>query len=346
MNKTLALFILCFWINTNLIHSQITITDIEKTTEEEVVLKPAPYDSINDWRFHSFRENYKVSEYKKYIGLQIYLPPKSELDNDKSYYQSAQNSLYSPKLTKIKMGGIDHDSLATFIYKPIYYSYQTSGVYNPSTNDYSWQKTGIQPDASETNDTYYTILDVIYGKKLDSINDFMYKSLRGLYDMKAKTRVFVLSPSDELLDQKPSYIFLLKNNKTGDLLYCFRKIDAFVLVPYFVKQKSLCEGVDFIYDKDYTITQIDPRYIVKYENEQGYGENKEKKVNIEPLSKWSCSAVTLLKPSYKIHYILNNTKGEQVALENLDDFIDTESYNKRESEKKLQYQQLAAKKKQ
>lgn len=303
----------------NLVHSQVTVTEIEKI-EEKIVLKPAAYDSINNWNRHE-----KVSDYKQYIGLQIYLPSKFDRPDPKNPSHCANNFLFSLK---------PNDSLKTFVYKPFTYNFsEYRGNYEPPL-----MKTIVCSDANEINNTYFTILDVIYGEKLKS-----YLRSLGSIDFGC----------DQNGSLRYTYMFLLKNDKTGDLLcspgnnfYGNTHANDFILVPYFVKQKSLYQGVDFIFDENNMYTMSDYRQIEKYEDNSGYEREREKEVIINPKSKWRCSDVTLLKPSYKLHYILNNDKGEQIALTNLRGFIDAKSYTKREADKKLQQQQLAAKNKQ
>ena len=320
IKKTLLLFNIFLLANINSLYSQVTITEIEKI-EEKIISKPVAYDSINDWGNH----HEKVSDYKQYIGLQIYLPPKFERPNPKNPTHCVNNFLFSLK----------PDSLKTFVYKPYTYIYiESGGSYEPVST-----KLIVCSDANEINNTYFTILNVIYGEKLNSY-------------LKSMGRIDYDSDCNSI--NRYNYMFLLKNDKTGDLLYSpgtnFRGMTThdvdFILVPYFVKQKSLYQGVDFIFDEDDIDTMSDFRQIEKYEDNSGYEREREKEVVINPKSKWRCSDVTLLKPSYKLHYILNNDKGEQIALTTLNSFIDAKSYTKREADKKLQYQQLAAKNKQ
>lgn len=321
MIKKILFFKLFLLTSTNSLYSQVTTTEIEKI-EEKIISKPAAYDSINDWS----SDHEKLSDYKKYIGLQIYLSPKFKRPDPKNPSHCENNFLFALK---------PNDSLKTFVYKPFTYNYsEYRGSYEPIRT-----KTIVCSDANEINNTYFTILNVIYGINLNSY----FKSL-GRIDYDSECNGF----------GRYDYMFLLKNDKTGDLLYSpgtnFRGNTShdkdFILVPYFVKQKSLYQGVDFIFDEDNTHTMSDSRQIEKYEDNSGYEREREKEVIINPKSKWRCSDVTLLKPSYKLHYILNNDKGEQIALTDLGGFIDAKSYTKREADKKLQYQQLVAKNKQ
>lgn len=349
--KLILSFCTSFFIaGTNLIYSQITITEVEKT-EERIVLKPAPYDSLKNWEYHE-----KLGDNKQYIGLQIYLPPTP--NKSIGVYPGSQNNfLFSIKpsiiKTNVKSSFTDYnstkweehvyDSLVTFVYNPFHYYYGGNMV-------------GVCSDSATISNTYFTIINVIYGKKLDSILRFMENAF---HDFKKQKRgnIFIPNIRNEIsynYNDRPSYIFLLKNNKNNDSLYCFYNSN-FILVPYFVKQKDLYQNINLIYDDEKTDygtfknsfrEEFDTRFNVKYEDDNGHEKSTGKKVVLAPGSKWICKEVTLLKPSFKIYYILKNDKDEQIALTDFKGFIDEKVYTKRESDKKLQYQLLVAKQKQ
>lgn len=363
--KLIFFFCVSFLFGINLLYCQITITEIEKT-EERIVLKPTPYDSLKDWEDHE-----SLDDYKQYIGLQIYLPPRSNMALD-DWQSSPNNFLFSIKPSIIKtnvktshrfkisdMGSGSwkehiYDSIITFVYKPFQYSYRFGGDVYSEDDDDDKSIVGICSDSNQISNTYFTILNVIYGKRLDSIIMFMRNTIWDLEKQKNK-KMFIHKEKFSYSDYSgiPSYIFLLKNNITNDSLYCFDNAE-FILVPYFIKQKSLYQDVNLIYDdekegatvRNNTLEEFDTRFDVKYEDNNGVEESTGKKVLIEPGSRWYCSNVTLLKPTYNIYYILKNDKDEQVALTKLDGFIEENTYKKREADKKLQYQQLLAKQKQ
>ncbi|MFZ4548812.1 MAG: hypothetical protein ACOYN4_15295, partial [Bacteroidales bacterium] len=111
----------------------------------------------------------------------------------------------------------------------------------------------------------------------------------------------------------------------------------------------LFQNASFIYDDERfygnsnpTLNEFDIRNFEKYEDENGIETSRGKKVTVSPGSKWLCSNVTLMKPSYDIYYILENDKGEQIALSKLNGFISTNDYLKRAADKKLQKEQLLA----
>ncbi len=350
--KTQITFCILFIISVQFCYSQITITEIKKS-EEKIALKPEPYDSLIKWEYKE-----RLGDYKQYIGLQVYLPPISNKPIG-DWTSSQNNFLFSLKSAIIKTNvksihryystnkWVEHvyDSLITFVYEPFHYYYGGNGA--------GGRMVGVCSDSAKVSNTYFTILNVIYAEKLDSIFRYMRNTLYEFEEQK-RYNIFVPRFRDEISGDKPSFIFLLKNNSTNDSLYCFFRSD-FILVPYFIKQKNLYLNKKLIYDdektdgviyKNSTFEKYDTRYVVKYEDDYGNKKSTYKKVLIEPGSKWYCSDVTLLKPSYEIHYIIKNDKDEQVALTRLRGFIEEKEYLKREANKKLQHQQLLAKQKQ
>jgi len=355
----------------NFLFSQVTITEIEKI-EENIVAKPSPYDSLKNWEYKE-----RLSDYKQYIGLQIYLPPiKNKLLGE--FYGCQNNFLFSihPSIIKTRptekirmerQNGemtdslvipfygqeigyslvyrkIQFDSVVTFVYFPYHYYYDV----HPNI--------GISSDSSKVSNTYFTILNVYYSTKLDSILNRMKDALNS-YKNHHKNNFLICRFTDEICCSYRNdldVIYLLKNNSNNDSLFCFQK-NEFILVPYFLKQKELYQNRELIYDdsktnygafNNRTLEEYDIRYKIKYEDNSGIESETGKKVLIEPGSKWTCTDVTLLKPSYKIHYILMNDKNEQVALTSLKGFIEKSSYLKREADSKLQQEQLLQKQKQ
>lgn len=235
------------------------------------------------------------------------------------------------------------DSIITFVYQPYNYFYS----YDRYNEDYNSRKIGVWSDSAKISNTYYIILDVLYSDKLEKVSQYMYDTLYKIGEKNQKRNICIdidriISPYVDEYVKRTHHIYLLKNNTTNDSLYC-DGIDDFILVPYFVKQKDLYQNKTLIYDDKTNYIpreEYDPRFVVKYEDDYSNEKSTGKKVSIEPGSKWICSDVTLLKPTYKIYYILKNNKDEYVALKDLDGFIEESAYNKRESDKKIQYQQL------
>lgn len=329
--------------------SQITITEIEKR-EEKIVMKPEPYDSLKNWEQFE-----KMGDYKKYIGLQIYLPPFSnpKMNSDPNYDSQLLLLSITPVTIPVntpnkllEINNMSYDSILTYVYRPYHYF---SGKF------YGYCYAGISPNSNLVSNNYYTIIDVIYGEKMDKLWKQMDSLLsrENILSRNNNTKYKYIDWKGFDEEKQPSKLLMLRNDKDGDTLYC-RSYDSFILVPYFVKQKELCLNKYFIYDDgirwgsyiNEPFTVEDNRFIVKYEDNNGYVKNTGKKIIVSRGSKWLCSDVTLLKPSYEIHYILKNDNDEQIALKNIGGFVELNGYIKRESDNKLQLQQLETRQKQ
>ncbi len=360
------LFLLC----------QITIKEMDKKIEEKIVIKPEPYDSLKNWETH---ENEK--DYKMYIGLQVYLPPfvnqtdesmRIEIGN-RTYNEYEIPILFTQTPTIINLDSLNktmtlreynlrgeikkitiYKKAATLAYKPFILSslkdYTTdSRVYLIVTNDIS------------IGDKYYTIIDVIYGERRDSLYKRIRENLKS-QDVSGQFQDnYVFSQS-----YKYNRVFVLKNDISGDTTYCV-DLERFFLVPYFVKQKELFKNKKLVYDDLKTgsgdwssfvnsdIVTFDTRYEIKKENDKGKDVTEGKEVVVVPGSKWYCSDVTLVKEkstsryesrTYNIRYILGNEKNEEIALESLKGFMTEVEYLKREANNKIQMEQLLIKQKQ
>lgn len=317
-----------------LLYSQVTISEI-KSDEEKTVSKPMSIDSLQNWEHQAEFKNYR-----KYIGVQIYLPP---IDQIVAYGFQNSNFLFSLKPLVIKAKEkmvtiinpnlsnektIQYDSIATLIYKPFQCFY--SEIW-PSF------ETGICSDSSKVSNSYFTILNVLYGEELDSI----FNGFRNSYEQYSKSgNIYRSTLAEEIsyYSGNLTYVFLAKDDKTGDSLYCFQD-DVFVFVPYFAKQKQLYQNQTLIYDGP-SSEEVDIRYTIKTENGDEY-----KPVKVEKGSKWFCKEVTLLKPTYQMYYILTNDKNEQITLSKIVSYLFEEDYIKREDERRLKTEQLIAKRK-
>src|SRR5690606_6000460 len=341
-------------------YTQITIGKIDQI-EQEIVDRPKTYDSLKNIEWHK-----ALKDYKQYIGLQVYLPPISNMqigytatDKDLFLFSAKINTVKTGVESKVGYWGTEankskevrkqhvYDSLMTYVYKPFQYSfYQSDRNILP--------RPGVCSDSSKISDTYYTILDVLYGDNLQNIIRVMRKKMDGLVRELENTNKFVhyLSPHNgpsfmNSTDSDYSVLYLVKNDRTNDTLYARIDPTRFVLVPYFIKQKELYEGKTFLYDDEKSwkkpLKAEDNRYLIKYEDDQGIERIKGKEVIVELRSRWICKEITLLKPTYKIHYILQNEKGEQIILTTAEvereGFILADDYARREADKKLQKQQ-------
>jgi len=83
-NRHILLSLTLILCVTEFLHSQITIGKIEKQ-KDTAVLRPTPYDSLNDFEYIRNTDIYQDGtyidlsyQYKKYIGQKIYVPPMSD----------------------------------------------------------------------------------------------------------------------------------------------------------------------------------------------------------------------------------------------------------------------------
>lgn len=350
MNKAnLLLAVLTLLIIPVVVSSQITITEIKPEREELVVLKPEPYDSLQNWKDFD-----RVNEYKKYIGIQVYYPPFYA----QNFISSSPTSIpVNPTHGLYEFEGIGSTStkknferITTFYYKPIHY--KSDG--NSGDKNIAY----VKSNKDEIGNKYYTIVNVLYG---DTLKDIWKKNYNALvtskdYTIQKEKDFFLYPPKADFV------LFQLRNDSNGDTVFCYHLSKRFILVPFFVKQKQLCEYQYFIYDKDFipgdgdynnqlpVLKLPDNRYVVKSEDDFGNKVESVKEVDVAPGSKWYCSEVTVLKPKYTIHYILKNDKGEQIAVsadtllgaygsKSLG-FIKEQDYLKRNRERELQEQEL------
>jgi hypothetical protein len=167
--------------------AQIVIGKPQQAVVEQIVSLPEPYDSVRLWR-----ETDDVRELKKYIGLQVYLPP------------------------------YDKDSI------PL-------------------NKNEDETILNKISNRYYTIVDFIYGAKLQTDKYKVFRGFLSPYDYARKGEKWApplygypinLSVSSDI----PSYIkkqnssrpfFILSNRK--DTVYCSQDVllRYFILVPYY-----------------------------------------------------------------------------------------------------------------
>lgn len=342
--KVLIFFLFIVLVNTFSLYSQITITDVEKS-EEKIVLKPEPYDSLKNLEYKQ-----RLVDYKQYIGLQIYLPPSSNPEMET--YTGLDYHMYLTKeaciipiATSKKLAYYDYgtlvrtyDSIMTCTYKPYHY-YSGNGNYDA--------KAEITSDMNLIGNKYYTIVGVIYG---DSLANYWKTLNRKLWDAsKIKSNIYVDRIGFYGGDSKPNALFVIKDE--NDNIFYSRSITQFILVPYFVKQKLLFQNKYFLSTvsewPEYELE--DRRHSVKIEDNNGYEKTSIKKVKLKPHSKWLCTDVTLLKPDYQLTYILVNQDKEEITVNNRtlnDFFIDEETFIKKENEKKLLEAQIVEKRKQ
>ena len=321
IQTTLALFL----IVTN-VFSQITITENNPVKTKSLEIKITPYDSSQNWVNSSI-----LSDYEKYIGLNIYLPPNKDviMYTDKPYLMSLNPSPFPQIIDNI-----------TGSNQEIIYETAFTNIYNPKRCATGSSKQQINILSNETSDKYYTIIDVLYNNELDlKINSWknIYITKKKETDL-SKEKNKNWKSSDKTIIHFPSFLklkqkiaFKLLSNKNDTIYYLKSSSDKpiapsdFILVPYFLKQKKMYLNKNLISLKENScygsrFPETDNRKVVYFDENEN----------------WICKDVTLLKPNYKLTYILENKEKQQVTVESKTIekcFIYKEEYIKRESEK-------------
>lgn len=230
-----------------------------------------------------------------------------------------------------------------------YYQYVGLKFYLPPSKYYGTLLVGVSCEtnalinkyAEKEGNKYYTILDVYDEQTLraKNLNNLSQRGDNEKYPLEANS---------------PSLGFLIREDSTKACFIMPRPLEGawkVILVPYFVKQKQLFEGKKLVYDGDrYGFSTHD----IKNNNP----------VQVAQHSRWNCTEVTLLKRNdvdntasdddkYYIFLLMNNDKGEQIAFKKgagsnsgFYGFIPETVFLKREQEKKLKADELAAKQKQ
>jgi hypothetical protein len=363
----------------NLSNGQVTILDIEKEIIKEYP-KPPVYDSLENWEIQN-----KISDYKKYIGLRTFLPPYELPDKNNTVKRIPilySNPSVSPLNIETRVRWtqfyylnhnsnieeIKYENLYSIVYKPF--------QYYASHPDVSFDRTAIRVDNNmDAKNTYYTVIDVIYGAKLNDLKNNFKKLLD---DKKEETQSIIRKYKDELYKGKASSVWhnydskiivdestdffninrllVLVNEKNKDTVYTFRE-DRLVLVPYFIKKQEMMVDKLFIIDDivngrsrlEKTISTQDKRYEIEYEGNYGDTKTKFKEVIVQYGSIWKCIDVTLTPPNYNFTYIFENEKNEQIMLTDFDleykfqRLIYLEDYNLREKNKRIKKEELAKK---
>lgn len=214
MKKNILAFLTLLIVSIQLLFSQISISEIENV-EKTIFVKPEPYDSSQKWEYYD-----NVTEYKKYIGLQVYIPPfenptfGSTTINNNVIFSSKPSLLninkeneklrlryswHQTSSNKSDWKTIEFEQIYSIIYSPYHY-----GSFSRKESDFDLSClssfTGLNVDISNSNELsnkYYTIIDLLYGNKLKKTLDNLDSMLnvkivevnkhiklykRGLYD--------------------------------------------------------------------------------------------------------------------------------------------------------------------
>ena len=365
-------------------YSQITIGNIEKqniTTQ----IKPESYDSLKNFTHHYNEIDYKQYIGLQFYLPPFKNPIASEVKTDRPFlFTPAPNTInvknpiiydyvarkenYSPTHKRIS-----YNKIYTYVYKPFHYGTDKKnylsekidpngyyyGTYEYSM--YSYHNFHISNDQIVSN-SYFTLLDVLLKESWGKINSLMKDDIKAKEKEFYKTRKNSLAESDfwvnssgkivvspDILKQRSQnkQIFVFRNDKNGDTVYCDGfAIKKFILVPYFLKIKQIYDGRTF-----FCYTGANSK--APYKTDVSSGE----RINIPLLSKWTCSVdlldidydgKKLRDNNYKIWCVFKNDKGQSVLEDpkNVNNFMEQHAYLKQEAENKMKQQQLVAKHKQ
>lgn len=335
------------------IFSQVTISNYEKKIDTTYI-RPEPYDSLSDCllRFKP-NGNFELEKSKIYIGTQFYLPPLSNEKNDSLAYVQAP-ILYTQKFNTMKidtqnrkswleLGYHFSDDPLRLIDKVRKYNGIATNIYKPFLYQIKETENNIEVSvgtSKEIGDRYYTLINLEIAnpeKILQTESDF--KEL-------AINRNYLAHYSILPYGMYETGLFTLKDNISGDTVYCTGDLSNFICVPYFIKQKKIFEKNFFIY----TGSNLEKTNLVTT-----------KKFNLENGSKWLCKEVTLIKNGqdyvngpfvkYKINYVLINNVGNTIFQDEYDwgensSFIAEEKIIEQEINKKLKEDEIIANQKQ
>lgn len=302
-----------------LAYSQITISEVESKPEAPIF----EYDSTQDIRLVN-----KISQYKTFIGQSLYLPPIDKglpalyLETPKLLPIDNSNDALSIK------SSFDYNFIYTNVYKPVHLKTQ-----NRNPNDYrSYTSVTIENNDSIGN-TYYTLLDVIYEKKLSELlqkwNRQFEDKKKEIKQLQSRNKLWKNSKkiwvhrkqANNLSFSNNRFYFKLLDEKTKDTVYAVNlnknKVNKFILVSYFSKQKELFEGQNIVFKGDSTIPYYKRDKIRHYSN--GF-------TQIDIDSKWKCTEVTLLKPLYSMVYRLENESGQSLIVTSVKHFISEKQF--------------------
>lgn len=321
--KNLLLITLGIILITCNTYSQITITDNNTLKNNSLEIKTTPYDSSENW------VNFSVlSEYKKYIGLNIYLPPNKDviMYTEKPYLIDINQGTF-PKIIV--------DGFEETIYETAF-----TNIYNAKRCAVGYSKQKINLFSSETSDKYYTIINVLYGNDLDLKmnnwkNNYIVKkketdlSKENKKNWKNSDKTIIHFP--EFIEYKQKIAFELLTDKKDTIYYIKSSSDKylspsnFILVPYFINLKEKYKDKKLVSSKSNNcygsrFPSTTDRKVVTFENNEN----------------WFCKNVTLLEPNYEITFIIENETNQQLSV---DDqviskcFIYQEEFIKLEAEK-------------
>lgn len=317
------------------------------------------YDSLTNWN-----ENLNnLNEFRKFIGQEVYLAPhlsKNTPSRSKNYsFLVLTKPIKVPTTKEIKVrkdrtyhwftgAPIDYyqiiDTIITYTYKPIHF-YTSDHETHPSI--------GVASNLMEASDRFYTILDVIYGDRLEEIKDDYQRTIPNKLRDQAKPNEIV----DDLwfynVPGDNNVWFKLLDGDTKQTFYTTTRV-GFIVKGYMEKQKKLFENTDLIYTGNFQQKGNDLRYVVKRMDANGRESSHYNEILIEEQSRWKCVGVSLERagntiyenwPHYGLYYTLENQHGDQIMRHDMSYFVPLESYLSEEMAKtnaQLRAQQAAS----
>lgn len=353
LSSKLFLFTVIFFfkLDYEFCFSQITITDANINLEE--YNPPAKPDTNHPILFQEHLPNYK-----KYLGLKIYLPPKKSIRTVllnvtpkiidanvikpiifRDYIEVKEGYNYVQKV----IDSIEFNKISTYLYNAVHIEteYESEGGYfNPKNVNLTQSR--------NTFDQYYTIVDVLYGQRY---KDTLQK-IENNYDryVHQNSWNFFHTKDDSINDyyihndweffqtsQRSHEVLFLLQNEKGELLYCTSISDDFISVPFFTSVLTLLKGKELIYISPFDLINVHTGLYESTEDDNGNKVRTEKMIKIHEKEIWLCEDVTLAKPSYELTCIMKR-EGQRALLTELPNFQLLSEYNKQKELAKLDAQ--------
>ncbi len=274
-----VLFFILFFLRIPFLYSQITVGSLGITeTKVTVVEKPQGYDSLKNFPYplndHGYPQN-DSNLYNSYIGLDLYIPPHVPTYGD-GYYK------------------------ITDVYYVFKYLRNTSWAANEDAD--KLMKDYIKVTKLEPHPVVMAPYDQKYLYNFPDLSNNPYLFLHTFDCLR------------DSLKYPVDYLFLLKNNKTGDLIYYSPDYGQYggvhvIMVPYFIKQQKMYDGKNVFY------TGADTEMIDTKTGD---------KISVVKDSKWKCK-VSVIRESQATYredpkhhimrdYVVPNTYYDQYCL--------------------------------
>ncbi len=309
----------------------------------------------------------------------LYSIKPSIIEIDTNYDGLRSFRTISSRFNKNNLHHIEYNKIFTYKYKPFHYSTGGVRVYISNSKDvgdrYFTLLDVLYGDTLfsfwEQRSSKIWEIDSLVKRNVNQFKIFLYQNLT--QEQKDQNWYNWYNSNERILtdyvgyrknERIPDLAFVLKDDKNGDTLYCTNPWQL-IFVPYFVKQKQNYEGKNLICNGYFKTTDL----------------LNGNAVNVVNQSKWYCEDVTYLKKDelnskyierfgkqsihpygrpinseYILTYILKNNSGTSIAITGLGEekdnymlghyFLEESIFNKKEKEKKLRNDEIAAIRKQ